>query len=271
MRSDVLVNFTPLSTKPVMDLFDIFAFSKIALAPFVEHMLIFWTLCAVCCGIDLHYSFQDRLNDIKLQQNQHIDVDVYKRTALASLRNQLVVTLPLSIVMMPLLYWRGCVDAECSGNPFVLLFQFSLIVTWEEFWFYTVHRILHSPALYRRFHAQHHTFKSPIAVSAIYAHPFEHLFANLLPVITGPLVFGLCLSILRFWVVFSTINAILAHCGYNFSNGYHDIHHITNKHNFGVLGWMDYAFDTYKNPLDIFTPKGFQAVEEQETPKTHAE
>jgi len=49
----------------------------------------------------------------------------------------------------------------------------------EDFGFYWGHYLLHLPALYKRFHKQHHEYTSPFSVTAEYAHLMEYIFGNL--------------------------------------------------------------------------------------------
>lgn len=58
----------------------------------------------------------------------------------------------------------------------------------EEVLFYYSHRLLHSRWFYGPIHKQHHQFKSPVGMAAIYAHPIEFIFSNIVPLVVGSLV-----------------------------------------------------------------------------------
>ncbi|XP_039300047.1 uncharacterized protein LOC111056788 [Nilaparvata lugens] len=45
--------------------------------------------------------------------------------------------------------------------------------------------VLHSRLFYKHIHKQHHEWMAPISVTAIYCHPIEHTFSNLLPPFLG--------------------------------------------------------------------------------------
>ena len=53
-----------------------------------------------------------------------------------------------------------------------LTLTLTLTLTLQVCFFYT-HWAMHHGALYRRIHKQHHEFKAPFALAALYAHPIE--------------------------------------------------------------------------------------------------
>lgn len=60
----------------------------------------------------------------------------------------------------------------------------------EDFSFYWMHRLFHTPYLYKKFHKYHHEFVTPIALGTLYAHPLEHILANVLPSQLGFVLLG---------------------------------------------------------------------------------
>jgi len=60
-----------------------------------------------------------------------------------------------------------------------------VFVLFLEFGFYYSHRLLHNPRFFKSIHKKHQEWQTPIAITAMYCHPFEHVFVNLLPAFLG--------------------------------------------------------------------------------------
>ncbi len=60
-----------------------------------------------------------------------------------------------------------------------------VFVLLREIAFYYIHRLLHYSRIYKYIHKKHHEWQTPIAITAIYCHPIEHAFGNLLPAFLG--------------------------------------------------------------------------------------
>lgn len=124
----------------------------------------------------------------------------------------------------------------------------ALNVVFGDIWFYTLHRTLHHPLLYR-FHKKHHEAKNPVGVLALYAHPFDAIVVNL----------GSMMA-LHLWLRFSffqimcigtmaTVNTIVkSHTGRKTDE--HVIHHQRFTCNYGMSLFMDKLFGTYVAPLE---------------------
>jgi lathosterol oxidase len=68
-----------------------------------------------------------------------------------------------------------------TDNPVWFMAMFLILPLWSSMHFYWVHRLLHWPPLYKRFHALHHRNISVGPWSGLSMHPVEHLlfFTNI--------------------------------------------------------------------------------------------
>lgn len=146
-----------------------------------------------------------------------------------TLFNQLCVTLPLSLIDV----WKPML----KYTPNIL---FNLIITFlgyfsvAEIVFYSSHRLLHIPFLYKHIHKRHHQWQIPMTLATLDAHPIEHFLTNVAPVLLGPYLLGTNMYILTSWVVMATVNSILAHSGYS-RDDYHTDHHKYINCNYGIF------------------------------------
>ncbi|TFB07375.1 Fatty acid hydroxylase domain-containing protein 2 [Trichoderma ghanense] len=117
----------------------------------------------------------------------------------------------------------------------------------REILFYASHRALHWGPLYRRFHKTHHRFTAPVAFASQYAHPVEHIVANVLPILLPPAI--LRAHILTMWafLALQLVETSTVHSGYDFFGGAarkHDRHHERFDVYFGGIGLLDWALGT---------------------------
>ncbi|KAL4812965.1 hypothetical protein BDW67DRAFT_178322 [Aspergillus spinulosporus] len=131
-------------------------------------------------------------------------------------------------------------------REFIVDFVFALLA--REILFYYIHRALHHPRIYGHIHKMHHKNITPVVFAAEYAHPVEHVVANILP-ITLPLYLkgAHFLSIIAF-INFELWEAAADHRGYDFLKllpaKLHDLHHEKFRANYGTIGLMDWIHGT---------------------------
>ncbi|GFY76461.1 fatty acid hydroxylase domain-containing protein 2 [Trichonephila inaurata madagascariensis] len=125
-----------------------------------------------------------------------------------------------------------------------------LSIAVEEILFYYLHRILHHPSLYKHYHKKHHEFTSPIAISAIYCHPVEHILCNLLPVLVPWILIDTHVLSMWAWVALSSPLGVMLHSGYHLPLAqppeFHHYHHMKFNQNYGILGILDWFHETDK-------------------------
>lgn len=170
-----------------------------------------------------------------------------QRKTLVTVLINLHVLAPLSMYVDSLsgVYIR--LDRASYPSIWEIVTQMVFFMVIEDCSFYFLHRLLHTSSLYRLIHKQHHEYTSTISYAALYAHPIEFLFGNMVPVGLGPKLLGSRVHIITYWlwVVLRDGETIDGHSGYEFrwspfrllpfsaGGQYHAFHHSQNSGNFG--------------------------------------
>ncbi|KAF8788705.1 Fatty acid hydroxylase domain-containing [Argiope bruennichi] len=149
-----------------------------------------------------------------------------------------------------MMVWRGYDSGKTIPTFRRIVLEIAFCVIMEEIGFYYFHRLLHLPRIYKHIHKIHHEWTSPIAITAIYCHPVEHLLSNLTPALLGPLLLGSHMFTSWIWFSLALLSTLVSHCGFHFpffpSPEAHDFHHLKFNENFGVLGILDQLHGTNK-------------------------
>ena len=108
--------------------------------------------------------------------------------------------------------------------------------------------MFHHRLLYKWTHKVHHEWTAPIALSAYYNHPLDHLIGNILPATVGASLTNAHFFTTWIWLTWATVRTLSDHSGYHIltfpSPRRHDFHHSKFTECFGVWGPLDYLHGT---------------------------
>jgi len=215
------------------------------LGMFTVFTITYWGISLFFIFADMTGAFSSILKRYKIQPgtNTPLTLAQLKHSLPRVLFNSFVVNTVIGIPYSYLYIYRCGTIIRGLPTFMELLVTVTGVILIEEIGFYYSHRLFHSPSLYKKYHKLHHEWNSPVAFSAIDAHPLEHTLSNLLPVIAGPLIFGAHPLLCWLWIGAAIFTTTFSHSGYHFpfmpSPEFHDYHHLKFNNNFGVLGILD--------------------------------
>ncbi|EEZ98257.2 uncharacterized protein LOC103315179 [Tribolium castaneum] len=141
--------------------------------------------------------------------------------------------------------------------------QWPVIFIYQDYVTYWMHRIYHTPFLYRNFHKLHHKYKQPTAFSVTAIHPVEALHIQLMDILP---LFIIPTHWFPFYVValYTYYHGIIDHSGVNFKAYwwqpwqpdaiFHDNHHQYFHVNFAFnIDYWDKLHGTYRRKDRVYT------------------
>ena len=188
-------------------------------APFVAVLVVpdvyFFLVTGLYAILDLVPSVHEWAIQFKTQPEEPSpDWKKYLQVLWVVLRNTLLVEIPVTLIYA----YRASQNPEeleelpSVGMSIALMVLFSLS---QDVLFFSSHRTLHHPWIFKHFHRQHHSFTAPCALSAKYCSMFEHLFQNLLSVAGIAFTLGAHPMLAGLYVCIATTSAACIHSGYD--------------------------------------------------------
>ena len=143
--------------------------------------------------------------------------------------------------------------------------SFFIVLFIDDMFFYWSHRAMHTPSLYKFFHKVHHESTDPSPLTAFAFHPSEAVIEQLMHVVL-PFLLPLNFGVLIAWQIFSMLNNVLGHLGYEIypkgwvkfpilkfktASTHHNMHHQLFNGNYALYftwwdKWMGTEFKDYE-------------------------
>jgi sterol desaturase/sphingolipid hydroxylase (fatty acid hydroxylase superfamily) len=112
------------------------------------------------------------------------------------------------------------------------LWSLLLLLEASSTYFYVMHRLLHHPGLYSRFHRQHHELETPVWQGTLYCSLVEHIVVNAGSLCVPLWFFPVSAPVFVLFVVLATFNAFGAH--HAPWGQTHALHHLQRTVNYGA-------------------------------------
>lgn len=137
---------------------------------------LYWVLGLIFMALDMNPTLHSLVAKYKIQPDRQITWAEYRQVLVIVLRNQVFVNLPLTF----LIAYFTPLDTRSETLPglWTTVWVYFACMLCEEAGFYGVHRAVHSPKLYARFHKMHHQFTAPVAFASTYCTMFEQTFVS---------------------------------------------------------------------------------------------
>lgn len=204
--------------------------------------------------ISYHFIFDKRsMNHPKYLRNQ-LPMEI--RQAMGAMPVMAALTTPFFIGEVRG-YTKLYDSASEAPHPLYNLLQFPLFLAFTDFCIYWIHRTLHHPLIYKRFHKPHHKWIVPTPYASYAFHPVDG-WSQSLPYHLYPFLFPLQKTAYIGLFTFVTIWTVLIHDGEYATrspivNGSacHTLHHLYFNYNYGQFFTLwDRIGGSYRVPND---------------------
>jgi sterol desaturase/sphingolipid hydroxylase (fatty acid hydroxylase superfamily) len=111
--------------------------------------------------------------------------------------------------------------------------------------FYSAHRLFHKSKFLYTFHIVHHEFNYPVGIRAVYTHPIDYIFGNVLPLAITPFLLGTDTYTLALLSILGSFKTIIEEHSEHTQNRHHLDHHKYYNCNYGAV-WIDKLCGTKK-------------------------
>lgn len=162
--------------------------------------------------------------------NEPVDVGKLKAGIKRISFNLFVIGGAMIALFLWALKWRGHQDTKTLPTMHRLILEIIFCGLVNEVMFYYSHRALHYGKLYKWIHKKHHEWTAPVGIVAMYCHPLEQIFSNVLPILTGLFICGSHLVTATIYFTIAILVTTNDHSGYHLpflrSPEFHDYHHL---------------------------------------------
>lgn len=210
---------------------------------YYDVQLLYFIFCATTFISSITCFYQDlNLKDVKRYKIQYL----CKRTIINTYKKCIPQYLINIFIFTPLIlgFYQYFIDIKNSYSIYDFC-MLPFIYLLSDVFFYTGHRLFHTKLLYK-YHKKHHEITKPVSISALYLHPIDFIFGNIVPLFIPCLLLSNKIYTYYIWVAIIITNTItISHHGEKHKSIYHDLHHKHFKFNYGTeLGLMDNIFKT---------------------------
>lgn len=211
----------------------------------------------------IYAAFPSVFDQYRIQKAKDPPQELINKALRQALFDHTIMQIPLLWFSYDLFLYIGCPQLN---DPFpsiqTAFLHFAIFIVLCDTLTYWAHRALHHPALYARFHKQHHEFIVSHTVTSSYFSPLDDFLTGVIPTLCGPLLLRSHVGIVFLWIALRICETSESHSGYAlpFSIFYlgrpadwHDYHHSHNIGNFApfftfwdVVCGTDVSYRNYK-------------------------